>query len=203
MTSSTIADAAPDSVGVPHVLSLRIVHDGWGRFSVVRLRLADGAEIEREVEDHGDAVAVLPYDPERREALLVRQLRVPAFVAAGLAATLETPAGRLEGNDPASCAAREAMEECGVALGPLDRVATAWAMPAVSTERIHLFLAPYRAADRIGPGGGLSEEGESITVEVLPLAELARRADMGELPDMKTMLLVFALRHRHPNLFTS
>ena len=124
-------------------------------------------------------------------------------MAAGLLSTLEAPAGRLEGHDPAVCAAREAMEECGVALGPLDPVATAWAMPAVSTERIHLFLAPYQVADRIGPGGGLAEEGESVEVEVLTLDELAPRADTGELPDMKTMLLVLALRHRRPDLFTS
>lgn len=201
MTCSTTTAAAPDGDG-PRLLSLRNLHEGWGRFGVARLRLADGTEIEREVEDHGDAVAVLPYDPERREALLVSQLRAPALVAAGLAATLEAPAGRLEGDDPAACAVREAMEECGVALGPLDPVATAWAMPAVSTERIHLFLAPYRAADRVGAGGGLAEEGESVAVEVLPLDELARRADAGELPDMKTMLLVLALRHRCPNLFT-
>ncbi len=204
MTCSTITAAVePDASGTPRALSFRILHQGWGCFGVARLRLADGAEIEREVEDHGDAVAVLPYDPERREALLVRQLRAPALVAAGLLSTLEIPAGRLEGDDPAACAAREAMEECGVALGLLDLVATAWAMPAVSTERIHLFLAPYRAADRVGPGGGLAEEGESIAIEVLSLDELARRADVGELSDMKTMLLVLTLRHRRPDLFTS
>ena len=203
MTSSTTTASASDGSSTPRALSFRILHRGWGSFGVARLRLADGAEIEREVEDHGDAVAVLPYDPERREALLVRQLRAPALVAAGLPSTLEASAGRLEGGDPAACAAREALEECGVALGMLDPVATAWAMPAVSTERIHLFLAPYRAADRVGDGGGLAEEGESIAIEVLSLGELARRVDVGELSDMKTMLLVLTLRHRRPDLFTS
>ena len=185
------------------MLSFRTVHEGWGRFGVARLRLADGTEIEREVEDHGDAVAVLPFDPERREALLVRQLRVPALVAAGLFTTVEAPAGRLEGSDPAACAAREAMEECGVVLGRLELVTTAWAMPAVSTERIHLFLAPYRAADRVAPGGGLADEGERIVVETVSLDELACRADGGTLTDMKTMMLVLALRHRRPDLFTA
>ena len=202
MTSSTTVDVAPDVSVTPRVLELRSVHQGWGRFGVARLRLADGTDVEREIEDHGDAVAVLPYDPERREALLVRQFRAPAFVAAGLPSTLEVPAGRLEGADPAGCAAREAMEECGVVLTALEAVATAWAMPAVSTERVHLFLASYRAADRIGTGGGLVEEGESIVVETLPLDELARRVDAGSLADMKTMLLVLALRHRRPDLFT-
>ena len=80
MTCSTTTAAAPDGSGAPGALWFRILHQGWGRFGVVRLRLADGFEIEREIKDHGDAVAVLPYDPERREALLVRQLRAPALV---------------------------------------------------------------------------------------------------------------------------
>lgn len=205
MTSSTTTAGAPDAprgTGAPDLLSLRTVHQGWGRFLVARIRLADGAEIEREVEDHGVAVAVLPYDPERREALMVRQLRAPALVAAGAATMLEAPAGRLDSADPAACAAREALEECGVVLGSLDPVGETWAMPAVSTERIHLFLAPYRASDRTGAGGGLAHEGEQIVVEVLPLDVLADMADKGALPDMKTMLLLFALRHRRPDLFS-
>ena len=210
MTSSTtIADVAepprvpascdPDG---PRVLSLRTVHEGRGRFFVARIRLGNGTEIEREVEDHGAAVAVLPYDPERREVLLVRQLRSPALVASGVTTMLEAPAGRLEGSNPSACAAREAREECGVVLGALEPLGEIWAMPAVSTERIHLFLAPYRDCDRVGPGGGLVHEGEDIAVEILPLDALAVMADKGLLGDMKTMLLVFALRHRRPDLFT-
>ena len=198
MTSLTTIDGAAE---LPRILSLRTVHDGWGRLLVARVRLGNGSDIDREVEDHGIAVAVLPYDAERGEALLVRQLRTPALVAAGLATMLEAPAGRLEGPDPASCAAREAYEECGVVLADLDPVGEAWAMPAVSTERIHLFLAPYRACDRTGAGGGLAHEGEDISVEVLALDALARMADNGALSDMKTMLLVYALRHRRPDLF--
>lgn len=204
MSSTTIASAADParSSDTPRILSVHAVHEGWGRFLVALIRLGDGSEIEREVEDHGIAVAVLPYDPERREALLVRQLRPPALLAAGLTTMLEAPAGRLEGPDPATCAAREAHEECGVVLGSLELVGESWAMPAVSTERIHLFLAPYRAADRVGPGGGLAHEGEDIGVEVLPLDALADMVDKGLLGDMKTALLVYALRHRRPDLFT-
>ena len=208
MTSSTTTDGAaepapypPGGPDAPRVLSVRTVHDGWGRFLVARLRLGDGSEIEREVEDHGVAVAVLPYDPERREALLVRQLRPPALLAASLTTMLEVPAGRLEGPDPATCAAREAREECGVVLGALEPVGESWAMPAVSTERIHLFLAAYQASDRTGPGGGLAHEGEDIMVEVLPLDALAAMVDEGRLGDMKTALLVHGLRHRRPDLF--
>lgn len=146
-------------------------------------------------------MAVLPHDPERRVALLVRQLRPPALLAAGLTTMLEALAGRLEEADPAACAAHEASEECGVVLVDLESVEGSWAMPAVSTERIHLFIAPYRTSDRAGPGGGLTHEGEDIAVEVLPLEALAAMGDEGSLCDIKTALIIYALRHRRPDLF--
>jgi hypothetical protein len=54
------------------------------------------AVVDRGVEDHGDAVAVLPFDPVRRTALLVRILRAPAFLSAGRPELLECPAGIME-----------------------------------------------------------------------------------------------------------
>jgi hypothetical protein len=53
-----------------------------------------------EVEDHGDAVTVLPFDPVRHTALLVRILRVPALLSAGRSELLERPAGIMEEADP-------------------------------------------------------------------------------------------------------
>ncbi len=66
-----------------------------------------------------------------------------------------------------------------------------------------LFLAPYRAADREGAGGGLAEEHESIEVVEVALSDLAAMADRGEVADMKTLCLVQTLRLRHPTLFTA
>ncbi len=74
-------------------------------------------------------------------------------------------------------------------------------MPGVSTERLHLFLAPYRAADRTGEGGGLAEEHENIVVVETALGDLAGMADRGEIEDLKTLALVQSLRLRHPALF--
>ena len=74
-------------------------------------------------------------------------------------------------------------------------------MSAVSTETIHLFLAPFDDDARTGIGGGLVEEGERVDVETLPLADLGRMADEGTLTDLKTLALVLTLRHRRPALF--
>ena len=185
----------------PKIRGTRTVHDGWASFLIADVTLPDGHEVTREIEDHGEAVAVLPYDPERRVALLVRQFRTPPFFAAGLPELLEAPAGLLDEVDPQEGARREAFEETGVRLGRLDPVTTAWSMPGVSTERMHLFLAPYAEGDRTGPGGGLAEEHEGITILEMPLAELAARAEAGEIADMKTYALILALRLRRPELF--
>jgi len=176
------------------------IHEGHSKLLILTLRMPDGGSVRREVEDHGAAVCVLPYDAERRTAILVRQLRAPVLFAAREEATLEAIAGILESADPQECARREAWEEAGLRLTALEPVGSVWTMPGVSTERMHLYLAPCREADRSGPGGGVDEDENTEVVE-LALSELAARADAGRLDDMKTMLLVQTLRLRHPDLF--
>jgi nudix-type nucleoside diphosphatase (YffH/AdpP family) len=183
------------------IQAIRAAYEGWCRLLVATIRMPDGQTIKREIEEHGDAIAVLPYDPDRGVAMLVRQFRPPVFHAAGQAETLEVPAGLLDEDDPETCARREAFEEVGVRLSALAPVMTSWSMPGVSCERIHLFLAPYSAADRTGAGGGVEGEHENITPAEVALNELATLADSGRLPDMKTFALVQTLRLRHPHLF--
>ncbi len=184
------------------IRSTTLAHDGWLKLRVATLAGDDGVEFTREIEDHGPAVAVLPYDPERRVALLVKLPRAPVMLMGGTAAFLEAPAGiRETGEDPAGCARREAMEEVGVDLDALEEAGHTWSMCGISTERMHLFLAPYTAARRVAEGGGLAEEHENITVVEVPLAELRDMADRNALDDMKTLCLVQTLRLRRPELF--
>ncbi len=185
----------------PSIRSTRTIHDGWGTFLIADIAMPDGSRVTREIEDHGQAVCVLPYDPERRVALLVRQFRAPLFHADGTTELLEAPAGILDEPDPQDGARREAQEETGVRLGALEPIAAVWSMPGISTERMHLFLAPYAEADRVEAGGGLVEEGESMTVTELPLETLAAMSEAGEITDVKTLLMIYALRLRRPELF--
>jgi nudix-type nucleoside diphosphatase (YffH/AdpP family) len=182
------------------IVATEVKHRGWTTFLVATIRLPDGNTITRVIEDHGNAVCVLPYDPARRVALLVEQLRAPALYAAKRQHFLEAVAGSIDaGEDPEHSARREATEEAGLQLRALDLVAKAWAMPGVSTEQMDLFLGEYSAADRVSAGGGI--DGENIEVLEIPLAKLAAMADSGGLQDMKTLLLLQTLRLRRPELF--
>jgi len=175
-----------------------------GYLTVERLtiRLPDGRLALREVESHGNAVAVLPYDPERRTALIVSQFRAPVFATTGEESIVEACAGMIEDGNAEATVRREAAEELGLRVGVLEFVARVWPSPGVSTEQASLFLAPYRAADRVGPGGGVESEHEDITVLEVSLSVLASDADGGRIVDMKLLTLVSAMRLRHPALFS-
>jgi nudix-type nucleoside diphosphatase (YffH/AdpP family) len=176
----------------PEILERQIAHAGYLTVERLRIRLTDGAEVSREVERHGDAAAVLPYDVERRSALVVRLFRAPVLVASGEEMSEEACAGMIENEDADTTARREAYEELGVDLPSLEFVARVWSSPGVSTERQSLFLA----ADRISDGGGVE-----ITVVERLLTELAADVDQGRIADGKLLTLVLALRLRRPDLF--
>ena len=183
------------------ILGKRTVYEGWSTFSLVRFRLDDGAEVERCVEDHGDAACVLPYDPERRVALLVRQFRAPVAFR-GEPCFPEPPAGLVDDDEtPEAAAIREAEEETGLTLRSLEPLGRFWSSPGSTTETSWLYLAEYASADRTGEGGGVDEH-EDVEMLELPLAELAARASRGDLQDLKLAVLVLSLMQRRPALFS-
>lgn len=184
------------------IAAVETKYQGWARLMVATLRLPDGRSLRREIEDHGAAVSVLPYDAARRTAILVRQLRAPVLLASRSENTLEAIAGILEEVNPADCARREAMEEASLTLRALEHVATAWTMPGISTERMTLYLAPYQASDRVSPPAPAWTNHEDVVAVEIGLDDLAAMADSGALDDMKTLLLVQTLRLRRPQLFS-
>lgn len=178
--------------------AMRLI-DGW--FSVDRMTVElAGERLERDLVRHPSGATILPYDPERRVATVVSETRL-AILHAGVEPLWEAVAGVLDEDEPEACARREALEEAGLRLRTLEPVGRVWMTPSTSTEQVHLFLAPYLPEDRVAEGGGLAEEAEHLRVREVPLAELAQAAEAGTLADAKTLLLVQALRLRHPDLF--
>ena len=187
--------------GKCEILDTRTVHAGWARFLLATVRLQDGRTIEREIEDHGEAVCVLPYNAARKTAILVRQLRVPVLFVGAADETLEAIAGVIEHEDAAACVRREAKEEALLDLEALEHICTAWTMPGISTERMHFYLAAYTGSARSEVRGGLASEHEETIAVEMSLAALAHMADSHELVDVKTLLLLQTLRVRRPHLF--
>ena len=177
------------------------VYKGYATLMRATLTAPDGSTFVREIEHHGRAACVLPYDPERRRALLVSLPRAPVIWAGGPAELVEAPAGMIEDEDAETCVRREALEEAGVRLGRLEPVGAPFASPGVSSERIDLFLAPYSQSDRVADGGGVAHEQEHISVLDLALDELWSWVERGRIEDLKTLALTCALRARRPELF--
>jgi hypothetical protein len=141
--------------------------------------LESGDVVDREVEDHGNAVAVLPFDLVRRTALLVRILRAPAFLGTGRSALLECPAGLTEEADPAETARREAYggaqgnrrpenahagaHAANLPPGPFWRdgraVTREGPRPTSPVERVKLQMVGDIDENGGGPGGSLRKSG--------------------------------------------
>ena len=103
---------------------------------------------------------------------------------------LEAPAGKLEpGEDPASAAARELLEETGWKAGRIVPVGSVFASPGFATERHHLFVALDVRRDEACP-----DEGEFVETVDMSMDELERRVLSGEINDAKTVCLALLAR---------
>ncbi|WP_343039355.1 NUDIX domain-containing protein [Microvirga makkahensis] len=177
------------------------VYEGWRKLLNLTVQMPDGRTMIREILNSGDAAAVLPYDVERRKVILVRQFRAPVMHREGHPDFLEAIAGLLDEDEPETCARRESMEEAGLRVVRLEPLGRFWSAPGATTERLHLFLAPYTEADRIAEGGGLADEHEEIEVLEVGFDDVVDFIADNTIADMKTMVLVQALQLRHPRAF--
>ena len=176
------------------VLREEVLSDDWAvlRKSVVAYRGSGGTwqEFPRETYDRGDGAAILLYDPDRGTVILTRQFRYPAYVNGHDDLLIEAPAGLLEDDSPAKGVLKELEEETGYRVSAPRQVFDAFMSPGSVTERLHLFVARYGPADRVGEGGGLAEEGEDIGVLELPFAEAMAMVADGRIRDAKTIMLL-------------
>lgn len=185
----------------PRIVDRKRVYTGWNKVEVVTVEAPDcgatGGDAAprrhlREAVEHGEAAVVLTIDRERDVALLVRQWRIGLIaVDAPDPYLLEACAGILDpGETPEETARREAREEMGLKVGALRSLGSVLPSAGTLTERMHLFLAEVTQADRVDNGGGVDDEGESIEVVELPMAELFAMARSGRLEDAKTLIIV-------------
>ena len=172
----------------------KILSDEWATLTQYRFELKrrDGVwepQI-RESYDRGHAAVILPYDPNRKTVLLVRQFRLPVHLQGDDSLLIEACAGLLEGDDPVTCIRKEAEEELGYRLKDVTHHYDIYMSPGSVTEKLSFFTCHYSPADRISSGGGNVHEGEDIEVIEMPLKEAWDKVKSGEIIDAKTVLLI-------------
>jgi nudix-type nucleoside diphosphatase (YffH/AdpP family) len=155
-------------------------------------RRRDGTwqHLRRELYDHGNAAALLPYDPGRGTVLLVRQTRFVTYLNGHPHPLIEVCAGMVDGDAPDIAILREAQEELGYAITKARRVMESFMSPGCFSEKLTFFVATYSAADRLNRGGGLADEGEDIEVLEMPLDAAVAMIDEGKIVDAKTIMLL-------------
>jgi len=150
----------------------------------------------REVYDRGNGATILLYNDANRTVVLTRQFRLPAFMNGHSGYLIETAAGLLDDAGPEERIRLEAEEETGYRIGAVEPVFDVFMSPGSVTERLHFFMAPYDAADRVGAGGGLAEEGEEIAVLEYGYDAAFVMVASGEIADAKTIMLLQHLELR-------
>lgn len=177
------------------LISSELLSDNWAEVkkSTFELQRRDGSwqRQVRETYDCGHGAAVLLYNLARRTVILTRQFRFPAWFNGDANPWLvEVPAGKLDGDDPLTCAKKEAEEETGYRVHDLTEVAVVYASPGSVTEKLWLYVGQYEPGSRISAGGGLEQEGEDIETLELPFTEALAMLDRGEIADAKTIILL-------------
>lgn len=181
------------------VLGREMLYRGWFNVLKLRIRLND-VEEQRALVEHVSGSSVLLYDPARRVALVTRQTRDGPLLV-GQERFWEAVTGVTEDEPPEETARREAVEEVGIRPATIEWIGRVWLTPSSTTERVHLFLAAYTPADRVGAGGGAEGENEAIEAAELPLRDLWAQVAGAGMADAKLFMLLHALRVRRPELF--
>ncbi len=184
------------------ILEQEICYQGFYRLERLRLRhrlFAGGMSppIEREVIEKGDVAAVLLYDPQRDEVVMIEQFRIGARNDPRGPWLLEVVAGLIEPGETADgVARREAMEEAGCTVIDLLPISSFYTSPAKTSQRTHLYVGRI---DSTAAGGihGLVDEGEDIRVVCLAAEQAIAMAEQGQTDSAWPLIaLLWFDRHR-------
>jgi 8-oxo-dGTP pyrophosphatase MutT (NUDIX family) len=153
------------------------------RAGVARFRFGDGSEVTREKVWHPGAVGILAIDDT--SVWLTRQPRE----AAGVPASLEIPAGKLDvqGEGPLETGKRELAEEIGKQAASWEELFAFYTSPGFSDERVWIYLATELSES------GPAEADEDERIEIVPWALTELDAAIDECEDSKSLIALLWL----------
>ncbi|WP_261642211.1 ADP-ribose diphosphatase [Erwinia mallotivora] len=178
-----------------------------GFFSLIRYhfrhRLFSGemsGEVTRDVFERGHAAAMLPYDPQRDEVVLIEQIRIPAFDSSATPWLLELVAGIIEpGETPEDVVRREAEEEAGLTPCRVRPVLNYLASPGGTSERLAILVGEVDASVAQG-NHGLEEENEDILVHVVSRQQAYQWVEEGKIDNAASVIALQWLELHHKKL---
>lgn len=168
------------------VLNREIMYQGRA-FEVQRvyLQLPNLKKRYYDLVAHRDSVTIVPVDKDGN-IWFVSQYRLGVDDQ-----LLELPAGVLEnGEDPKEGAMREIQEEIGMACPELKYLGDFYLAPGYSSEHMFIFLATELFPSALDP-----DSDEFLQVHKIPISEVMRMAENGEIKDSKTLASIL-LAHR-------
>ena len=137
---------------------------GMDEYMVEHDRFAGGSlRVRRENMERGDAAAMLLYDPEVDEVLLLEQFRIGPAARNEHPWLIEIVAGMIdEGESAKQAVIREAEEESGFIPSNVTFLGRYYTTPGACSERIDLFLGLVDKQSPVSAGGGCDQEQEDI-----------------------------------------
>lgn len=148
-------------------LKHRLFNGGWSQ------------TIDREIMDRGDAVVVMPYDPDTDRLVVLEQFRVGAVNNEQGPWLFEFVAGMYDDNESAEeVATRELYEEAGLKAEKLQFALSYYSSPGGTNERLAIYIAKVDAS-KAAQFGGLAEEHEDIRVTTLAFDDAVNLLEQG------------------------
>ena len=129
-------------------------------------------KVEREIFSGAQVSSLLPYDPIRREIILIQQFRAGILSRYNKDYLYEIVAGIIdEDENPEETASRECFEETGCKVEKILPIQTYFPAPGSSESYYHLYLGEIKSfeGERIR---GLESENEDILVKSYKIDEV-------------------------------
>lgn len=139
--------------------------------------------ISREVFHRGNCVAVILYDPQRDEVVIIEQFRAGAVLTSNQADAwlLEIVAGAMEDGETAEdVARREAVEEAGCDIQEMIKINEFFTSPGGTSETLTLFCGRIDASN-VGGVHGLDHEDEDIAVTSMKFDDVYALMEQGRI----------------------
>ena len=175
------------------IINKKNIHNGFFKMNeyILKYKKYDGSwskEVKREIFGGAMVSAVLPYDPVKREIVLIQQFRAGTIAKEFNNYLYEIVAGIIESGETAEdTAKRECLEETGCKIKKITPIQGYFPAPGSSESFYHLFLGEIDTfeGERVM---GLESENEDILVRSYKLSDVKEMMEKGEILNGLTLI---------------